>query len=139
MCVESILETVAAAGLWIRCCMMLLVLEIPQLPVVCQAVPCLAPGSLPVGFAACFWVVMQWHAVLLQQTHPDRHGWHSCVLKQVKTLLSTESPLRCFHKYNGLWGWSGLGVHTRNLRDSRSVLCSVPDFIFCLRQVTSVQ
>jgi len=71
-CVQSVLETVTAAGLWIRCCMMLLVLAVPWLPVVCHMIPCLAPGSLPVGFAECYWAVMQWHAILLQQIHSDK-------------------------------------------------------------------
>lgn len=57
-CVQSVLETMAALGLWIRCCMMLLVLEVPCLPTVHLAIPCLAPGSLPEGFAECYWAVM---------------------------------------------------------------------------------
>lgn len=74
--VQSVLETMAAVGLWIRCCMMLLVLEVPWLPTVCLAIPCLAPGSLPEGFAERYWAVMQWHPILLQQIHPNRYGWH---------------------------------------------------------------
>lgn len=62
----------------------------------------------------------------------------TCVLKQVKLLLPTWIPARCFHECDGPWWWPGLGVHASNLRGCLSVSCSVPDFVFCLRQVTSM-
>lgn len=136
--VQSVLETMAAVGLWIRCCMMLLVLEVPWLPTV--------------------WRSRAWHQVLFLRVLQNViglwcNGIPSCCSRFTQIGMAGTSmhaqasknlkppPKAMSDVFINVTGhWDGLGLECLpGVWGTRcSVPCFAPDFIFCLKQITSL-
>lgn len=85
--------------------------EVPWLPTAHLLIPCLAPASLPEGFAGFYWTVTQWHPIRPAAADSPTEVWLAlpCMLKQVKILHTPPKALSdVFTNMIGCWDSLGL-------------------------------
>lgn len=85
--------------------------ELPWLPAAHLLIPCLAPGSVPEGFAEFYWAVTQWLPIHPAAADSPTEVWLAlpCMFKQVKILHPLPKALPdVFTNMTGRW--DGLGL-----------------------------